>query len=52
MWFAQDAAAPERGRDAEQESRSSGHDVSVRDGASALEIRAVAGGRRYGRRAR
>jgi hypothetical protein len=51
MWFAQDAAAPERRRDAEHERRSDGHGVGVRDGARALKIHGVTASRRYGRSA-
>jgi hypothetical protein len=52
MWFAQDAAAPERRRYAEHESRSKRHGLGVRGGARAVKIRAVTAGRRYGRSAR
>ena len=52
MWFAQDAAAPERSRDSEHECRSHGHRVGVRDGARALKIHGVAASQRYGRSAR
>ena len=52
MWFAQEAAAPERRRDAEHESRSHGHGVGVRDGARALRIHEATASRRYGRSAR
>jgi len=53
MWFTQDAAAPERRRDAEHESRSHGHGhgVSVRVGARALETHEATASRRYGRSA-
>jgi len=51
MWFAQDAAAPERRRDAEHESRSNSHWVGVRDGARALKTHEATASRRYGRRA-
>ena len=51
MWFAQEAAAPERRRDAEHESRSNGHWVGVRDGARALKIHEATATRRYGQSA-
>ena len=51
MWFAQDAAAPERRRDAEHESRSNSHWVGVRDGARARAIHEATASRRYGRSA-
>lgn len=52
MLFAQDAAAPERRRHAEHESRSNGHGVSVRDGARVLKTYEAPASRRYGRSAR
>jgi hypothetical protein len=51
MWFAQEAAAPERRRYAEQECRSYGHGVGVRAGARALKTHEATASRRYGRSA-
>jgi len=52
MWFAQDAAAPERRRDAEHECLSNGHGLGVRDGSKALKIHEATASRRHGRSAR
>jgi hypothetical protein len=51
MWFAQNAAAPERRRNAEHESRTKRHRVSVRGGARAVKIHEVTASRHYGRSA-
>jgi hypothetical protein len=52
MWFAQDAAAPERRRDAEHESRANGHGLGVRARARVLKTHEATASLQYGRSAR
>jgi hypothetical protein len=51
MWFAHDAAAPERRRYAEHECRSYSHGVGMCAGARALKTHEATASRRYGRSA-
>ena len=49
MWFAEDAAAPERRRNAEHECGSLAHGVRVREGGRALKTDEATASRRHKR---